>query len=164
VSFDHREQTELAATKRRAVIGDYGHPGAAEHWHFLTGVEPEIRKLTDSVGYGFRWNQTKNDFDHRAALIFVSPTGKITRYLSGFQHDPQTFRLAIVEASEGEVGTALDRFYLSCYGYDPRTGTYSSIGPMVMSIGGALTLAALAALLFVLWRKERRQGALAPAS
>ena len=158
VSFDHREQPELGAHKKESMLEAYTKPGAADHWHFLTSnSEQNIRKLTDSVGYGFRWNTTKNDFDHKAAMIFLSPKGKITRYLRGASYDPKTFRLAIVEASEGKVGTALDRFYLSCYSYDPRTGSYSRIGSTAMTIGGALTLGGLAILLFFLWRGERRR-------
>ncbi|MCA8955215.1 MAG: SCO family protein [Planctomycetes bacterium] len=167
VSFDHREKQDLASYKKKSVLTACPKPGAAEHWHFLTGDEASIRKLTESVGYGFRWNTTRKDFDHRAALIFLAPDGKITRYFRGAYYDPATFRLAIVEASNGKVGTALDRFRLTCYGYDPLTGTYSTIGPNVMAAGGALTLLGLGTLLFFLFRNERqrhRQPAQASAS
>lgn len=164
VSFDHREDPDIATEKKNSVIEAFPKPGAKDHWHFLTSDEKNVRKLTESVGYGFRWNTTRDDFDHRAVMIFLSPDGKITRYLRGAFYDPSSFRLAIVEASEGTVGSAMDRFILSCYSYDPLTGTYSQIGPMAMSIGGAVTLGGLAALLFVLWRRERRQVAPAAAS
>lgn len=164
VSFDHREEPDVAKPKKDAVLSVYNREGAAENWHFLTGSREDILALTGSVGFGFRWNETREDFDHRAALIFISPNGEITRYLRGRVFDPSTFRLAIVEASEGTVGSALDRFLLSCYSYDPRTGTYSRIGPVVMTAGGALTLLGLATLLFVLWRREWRSPAPAAAS
>lgn len=156
VSFDHREQPELAKWKKKSVVDHFKRPGADKAWHFLSGDRENILKLTKSVGYGFRWNETRQDFDHRAAILFIAPSGKITRYLRGAAYDDSTFRLAIVEASEGTVGTAMDRFVLSCYGYDPLTGTYSRIGPMAMATGGALTLGGLAILLFVLFRRERR--------
>ena len=158
LSFDHRETTELAAHKKKSIFNVYDRPGAESGWHFLTSNdEKNIRRLTESVGYGFRWNTTRNDFDHKAALIFLSPTGKITRYLTDFNWDASTLRLAIIEASEGTVGSLADRFLLSCYSYDPNTGKYSRIGPIAMAIGGALTIAGLFALLFVLTRRERRQ-------
>ncbi len=156
VSFDHREKPKLAAYKKKSILGVYDREDAAKGWHFLTSDQPNIRKLTESVGYGFRWNTTRNDFDHKAAMIFLSPYGKITRYLRGAAYDSSTFRLAIVEASEGTVGSVMDRFILSCYSYDPLTGTYSRIGPIAMATGGALTLAGLAILLFVLFRREYR--------
>jgi protein SCO1/2 len=157
VSFDHREEPELAAYKKKSILGVYDRAGAAKGWHFLTGDRENILELTESVGYGFRWNTTRKDFDHKAAMIFISPSGKITRYLRGAAYDTGTFRLAIVEASEGTVGTAMDRFILSCYSYDPLTGTYSRIGPIAMATGGALTLLGLGSLLFVLFRRERRE-------
>jgi protein SCO1 len=158
VSFDHREKNELAAYKKKSTFSVYDRPGAKSGWHFLTSHdEKNIRRLTESVGYGFRWNQTRQDFDHKASLIFLSPEGKITRYLNDFRWDADTLRLAIVEASEGTVGTLADRFLLSCYSYDPSTGKYNQIGPTVMAIGGALTIAGLFTLIFVLIRRERRQ-------
>lgn len=162
VSFDHREGPKLGSDKKQSILTAFDalpekKQGGASSWHFLTSDQANIRKLTESVGYGFRWNETKNDFDHRAAIIFMSPNGRITRYLQGTYFDPSTLRLAIVESSEGTVGTALDRFLLSCYGYDPRTGTYSRIGPTVMAAGGALTVVGLFALLFVLSRRDRRR-------
>lgn len=157
VSFDHREKTDLAAHKKTNTMLAYTRDGAAEGWHFLTGDRENIMKLTESVGYGFRWNNTREDFDHRAVIILISPSGTITRYLSDNNYNASTLRLAVVEASEGTVGSAMDRFLLSCYSYDPRTGTYSRIGPIAMATGGALTIAALAILLFVLFRRERQQ-------
>jgi protein SCO1/2 len=162
ISFDHREGPKLGADKKHSLLNAFNSmpqkkQGGVTDWHFLTGDQTNIRQLTESVGYGFRWNETKNDFDHRAAIIFMSPSGKITRYLQGTYFDPRTFRLAIVESSEGTVGTALDRFLLSCYGYDPRTGTYSRIGPVVVTTGAALTVIGLFTLLFVLSRKERQR-------
>lgn len=157
VSFDHAEldKPHLVAAKKENYLKHYGKPEAADHWHFLVGDEANVRRLTEAVGFGFRWNQTSKAFDHQAVLIMLSPEGKITRYLYGIYFIPKTFRLAVVEASEGKVGTTLERLLLSCYGYDPERREYTRIGPLVMSIGGGLTLLALACMLFFLFRGER---------
>jgi protein SCO1 len=159
VSFDHKEleKPNLVAAKKENYLKHYGKPEAADHWHFLVGDEQNVRRLVEAVGFGFRWNQTSKAFDHRAVLIMLSPNGKITRYLYGIYFFPKTFRLAVVEASEGKVGTTLERLLLSCYGYDPETREYSRIGPLVMSAGGALTLLALGSMLFFLLRSERKE-------
>lgn len=158
VSFDHTEleKPSLVAAKKENYLKHYGKPEARDHWHFLVGDEQNTTRLIDAIGFGFRWNQTTKAFDHQAVLILLSPSGKITRYLYGAYYSPKTFRLAVVEASEGKVGTTLERLLLSCYGYDPERGEYSRIGPMVMTIGGVLTLLALGSLLFFLFRGERR--------
>jgi protein SCO1/2 len=159
VSFDPAEEHKphLVAAKKENYLKHYGRPDASDHWQFLVGDEENIKRLTKAVGFGFRWNQTAGVFDHRAALIFLSPDGKVTRYLYNLRYDPKTFRLAVVEASEGKVGTTYEKFFLSCYGYDPASGQYSRIGPLVMSIGGALTLLALGGMLFFLFRGERQE-------
>ena len=36
VSFNPRETSELAATKKESYVRDYGRAGAAAGWHFLT--------------------------------------------------------------------------------------------------------------------------------
>src|SRR5436190_21412836 len=37
ISFDPHEKPELAAAKQAACVKDYGRPGTASAWHFLTG-------------------------------------------------------------------------------------------------------------------------------
>src|SRR5688500_18164471 len=46
VSFDAREKPELAAQKKSAYVDDYGRAGAASGWHFLTGDQASIDRLT----------------------------------------------------------------------------------------------------------------------
>jgi protein SCO1/2 len=159
VSFDHNElqKPNLVAAKKGNFLKHYGKPEAKDHWHFLVSDEQNVRRLVDAVGFGFRWNRTSKAFDHQAVLIMLSPHGKITRYLYSPPYTPKTFRLAVVEASEGKVGTTLEKLLLSCYGYDPDSGEYSRIGGLVMTIGGVLTPLALGSLLFLLFRAERKR-------
>jgi protein SCO1/2 len=51
VSFDPRETPKLAAAKKKAYLDRYRKPGGAEGWHFLTGEEPAIQRLTEAVGF-----------------------------------------------------------------------------------------------------------------
>lgn len=165
LSFDPREGLELAAQKKANTIAELGNPAAADHWQFWTGDKAAIDSLCQSVGFGFLWNETRKDFDHAGAIVLLNPDGKINRYLRVIDLDnPRTFRLGIVEAGEGKVGTFGDQILLSCYSYDPVDGTYSKLAPAVMAIGAALTLLFMVGLLFVLWRRERRQVAPAAAS
>ena len=92
----------------------------------------------------------------------------MTEILEAVAELPEDFRMALVEAGGGKVGTSLDKVILSCYRYDPVTRRY---GPFVfgfMRIGAGLTFFALAGLLTVLWRKEfamrKRQVAVAASS
>ena len=51
-------------------------------------------------------------------------TASVSRYLYGIEFPPKDFRLALVEAAGGRVGTSFDRLLLTCYRYDPATRKY----------------------------------------
>ena len=70
-------------------------------------------------------------------------------------------RRAVIEASDGKVGTFIERLLVTCYTFNPTTGQYSVTAMTVMQIGGVLTLLAVAVMIFVLWRRERSKHALA---
>jgi len=95
----------------------------------------------------------------------LTPDGVISRYLYGIEYPPRDFRMALVEAGGGRVGTSLDKVILSCYRYDPVKRRYAPFVMAFMRIGAGLVFFALAGLLTVLWRKElamkRRQRHLA---
>lgn len=157
VSFDPREKPALAREKKNAALEALPVSGGEDHWHFLTGEETQIRALADAVGFGYQWNEHGQVYDHSAALVLLSPDGKVSRYLYGLIYQPRDLRLGLVEASEGKVGTTWDRILLTCYGYDPKTQTYSLLVMTVVQIGGGLTIAGIGLMLFFLWRRERRR-------
>jgi protein SCO1/2 len=80
----------------------------------------------------------------------------LSRYLFGIEYGPRDLRLAIVDASAGKVGTAIDSFLLYCYHYDPMTGRYGLAIMQAIRAGGAATVLALAAFVAVMLRRERR--------
>ena len=156
VSIDPREKPELARDKKSAYLEAYTKPGASEHWHFLTGAEPEIRRLADLVGFSYEWSEHRKVYDHGAAIFVLSPDGTLSQTLLGVDFTARDLRFAIVEASRGKVGTAWDRLLLTCYDYDPTERTYSLAVWTVIRIAGALTVLAVGLMIFLLWRRERR--------
>ncbi len=157
ISFDHRETPALVRRRKAHYLEMLGKPAAAAGWHFLTGDSTTIRALTDAVGFSFRWVPEKQQFAHPAALIFLSGDGKISRYLYGLEHDPGDVRKALVEASEGKVGTVLDQVLLYCFQYDPNENSYVANAFNIMRLGGAVTMVVLGITLFLFWRRERRR-------
>ena len=160
VSFNAVETPELARRQKARYLAQLGKPEAADGWHFLTGDEDAINGLTEAVGFSYRWVEEQQEFAHPAALIFLGGDGTITRYLPGLEYPPRNVRAALVEASEGTVGTALDQIFLYCFRYDPEANSYVLQAIRVMQIGGTLTALALGAMLLVFWRREvqRRRG------
>jgi protein SCO1/2 len=157
VSFDPRERPELAAAKKQGFAAAY--PGLPlSTWRLHTGDRAAIDRLCEAVGFGYAWNEHTSDFDHSAVTVFLSPDGKVTRYLYGFEYDPRDLRFAVLESAEGKVGSFAERLLVSCYAYDPNTRQYRVLAIAVMQVGGIATLIGLSMLLFAMWRRERRPG------
>jgi len=154
VSFDARETPELAARKRETYLKRYGQ-GQDAGWHFLTGDEANIRRLTEAVGFHFKWDEQSKQFAHASAIMVLTPQGKISHYFYGVEYAPKDVRLGLVEASAGKIGSPVEKLMLYCYHYDPATGKY---GPAVMNIvkvSGLVTLVGIVSLVVVLRRRER---------
>ena len=157
VSFNAIETADLARRQKERYVQQLGKPEAAPGWHFLTGTEASIERLTQAVGFQYRWVEAQQEFAHPAALIFLSGTGKITRYLYGVDVPASDLRPALVEASEGTVGTPLDQIFLFCFHYDPQANSYVANATNLMRLGGVLTVLALGFMLVFFWRREGRK-------
>jgi cytochrome c oxidase subunit 2 len=160
VSFNPRETPELAASKKEAYIRAYQRPGASAGWHFLTGDEAAIQSLTSAVGFRYAYDPESKQYAHASGIMILTPDGKISRYFYGIEYGPKDLRLGIIEASEGRIGTPADKILLYCFHYDPATGKYSLMVLNVIRLGGIATLLAIAILLFVLRKKNRRARAI----
>ena len=156
VSFDEREGPELAARKKETYLRRYRREGAEAGWHFLTGRKAEIDALAEAVGFHYAWDEQSKQFAHASALIVATPEGRLSHYLYGIDYAPKDLRLAVVEASAGKVGSAVDKLILYCYHYDPVAGKFAPVMG-VLRAAGVLTVVGLVALLFYLRRKTRQR-------
>lgn len=159
ISFNPREGPKLAAKTKAHFLEAYNRPAGAEHWHFLTGKPDAIKKITDAVGFRYKYLPKKKQYSHPAALIILTPKGKVSRYLYGVKFNPRTLRLSLVEASNGKIGSTIDRLILTCCSFDSYTGRYTATALGVMKIGGVLTMLALgiAVLGFALHHHHHRR-------
>lgn len=161
VSVHHDEGVDLAAQKKQTYVAALEAPAWTDDWRFLTGQEDQIRRLTGSVGWRFRFDAVAKDIDHPFTVVVLSPDGKVVRYLDTRQLTPKTLRRALIEASDGKVGGFLESLLVTCYTFDPDTGAYRVTAMTVMRVGGVLTIFGLAAMIFALWRRERARPRLA---
>ena len=154
VSFDPQETAEMAAAKKKLVLASYGRPEAEKGWHFLTGNAASVAALTQAAGFQYQYNAQTDQYAHPAAILVLTPAGKISQYYYGIDFAPRDLRLGLVEASKGQIGTLLDQALLYCYRYDPHTGKYSAIISRVLRISAAVWLAMVGAFLVVMFRME----------
>lgn len=157
VSFDPRDLPERAANKKKNYVAAYDRPGSENGWHFLTGDEEPIRKLTNACGYYYVYDPKSDQFAHPSAIMILTPQGRISKYFYGVQFVPVDVRLGLVEASEERIGTRVDDVLLYCFHYDPNKGKYTANVMAFLRMLGVLTLAVLGAFGAVLWRRDRRR-------
>ena len=129
-------------------------------FHFLVGSEQSVAALTSQLG--FKYLPDGVDFAHSAGLILSTPSGSIAQYFTGIEFAAFDVRLALVEASQGKIGSALDHVMLYCFRFDPTKGKYTWVMTGALRVGGALTLALLGGLIGALvWRERRKARRLA---
>lgn len=155
VSIDPSDRPVLAAVKKQMYTGMYGHPGAAEGWHFLTGDESQIKQLANAVGFRYAYDPDSKQFAHASAIMVLTPDGKISKYFYGIQFSPRDLRLGLVEASAQKIGTPVDAILLFCYHYDPHTGKYGLLISRLIQVGGAVTVLVIGITMLILFRRER---------
>lgn len=154
VSINPREQPERAKQTEERYVAEYGRPGAAQGWHFLTSNERNIKELARSVGFRYQYVPKTGEFSHAAAVMVCTPDGVVSRYLYGVMYNPQTIRLSLVEAADGKVGSAMDQIILFCFHYDETKGRYGPVARNLMSVGGGLTVATVLACLLPFWLRR----------
>ena len=160
VSFDPSETPALAAEKKRTYVGylpEAKRQGATNGWHFLTGDEASIRRLTDAVGFRYQWDDATKQFAHASGIMVLTPEGKLAQYYYGIEYSPKDLRLGLVDASANKIGTTVDQLLLYCYHYDPATGKYGAAVMNMVRLGGLLTIAGIIILLLVLRRRGAAQ-------
>lgn len=159
VSFDPEDTPERAAQAKRQYVARIGDPEADGAFHFLTGSEASIAQLTEAVGFRFTWSERRQEYAHTAALIFLSPAGRVTRYLYGIEYPRQDVRLSLLEAAEGKIGSPMDQLFLYCFVYDPQAGTFVASAVRIMQLGGGASALLLGIFLALFWRRERSKQA-----
>jgi len=156
LSFDPGEGPELAAKRKTAVLDAYGNAGTSGGWHFLTGSEAEIRRVTDAIGFHYVYDTERDEYAHAAVVVLATPEGKLSRYFFGVEYSTRDLRLGLVEAAERKIGSVVDQFLLYCYHYDPSMGRYSAAVLNLVRLGGVATLSAFLLFLLAMRRREKR--------
>ena len=157
ISFDPRDKPVTAAAKKTALMNYWSLQNQSGAWHFLTGEEPEIKKVTSAAGFLYLWDDKTQQYAHLSGLLVLTPDGRLSRYFYGVEYSPKELRLALVESGEGRVGSVVDELLLYCYHYDPSQGRYGVIVMNLVRLGGVLTVLAIGGFILLMRRQERQQ-------
>jgi len=157
VSIDPKESHQRADLTKQKYLRLYGRPGTADGWHFLVGREENIRRLADAVGFGYAYIPQENQYAHLAVLIICTPDGRVARYLPGIKYDRQTLHLSLLEASEGKIGSPMERLLMYCFHYDAQSHRYGLAAMRLMRWAAAMVTVLVGGVLFYYWRRELRK-------
>ena len=154
ISFNPAEDYVMAAGKKKSYYNLLKVKKLSEgDWRFLTADSVNIAKITDAVG--FRYIKQGDDFAHSGALTILSPERKISRYLYGAEFLPFDLKMALIEASEGKVGSPISKITKLCYSYDAEGRKYVLNFTRIAGSGILLLVGVFAIIMFTTKKKNK---------
>ena len=159
ISFDAREneKPDLAKNKKASYMSKYERKGTENGWHFLTGTQSQIDKVTQAVGFNYKFDEATNQFAHAGGIMMTTPDGRLSRYFYGIDYQPRDLKFGLIDSSEGKIGNPAEKLYLYCFHYDPANGAYGFVVLRVMRVASVLMLIAMGGMFFVFWRRNKQK-------
>jgi protein SCO1 len=155
ISFNTAEDYTMASEKKKNYFGLMKIKKPSDNdWRFLTADSINVAKITDAIG--FRYLKQGNDFVHAGALTMLSPDLKITRYLYGADFLPFDIKMALLEASEGKIGSPISKIATLCYSYDAEGRKYV-LNVTRIAGSGILFLIIVFAVFLVATKKKKKE-------
>lgn len=154
VSIDPNETPQLAKAKQQNYVASMDKEGARNGMIFTVAQEEQSRSLADAIGFKYYYVEERKEWAHPAVVTLLSPEGVISRYLYGIAFKPNDLKLGLLEASQGKIGSAVDKVLLYCFHYDPDSKGYVVFATNVMKVAGIATVVILLIFLGLLWGKE----------
>jgi protein SCO1/2 len=156
-SIDPEDSPADAATEKARFVGEVGLPGIDAATHFLTANDAGIKAISETTGFQFVRvpgpDGRMDQFAHSSVIIFVTPDGRLSKYISGIDYPSRDVRLAILDASQKKISNPVDLFLIYCCNYNPTVGRYSVAVLRVVSIAGAVAVMVVAGMIWILIRK-----------
>jgi protein SCO1/2 len=126
---------------------------------FATADESNIRSLTAALGYRYYYSAEDDIYVHPGAAYVLDVHGRVARILTGLGLSGADMRLALIEASQGKIGTFTDHVRLLCSGFDPAHGIYTVRIWRVLQLASLATILTLGGAIVLLVLTGRRRTA-----
>lgn len=157
ISIQHKETPDLARAKKSYWLQDYKVEGTENAWHFLTGSQEEIKRVTDAAGFSFYIDPKSDNVAHPAGMIVCTKDGRTSEYLIGVTYPQFEVRNAILRAKENQLGEQTPAIYLGCFVMDPKTGQYRPVVERILQVLGSATAVILALSIVTMAIKNRNR-------
>jgi protein SCO1/2 len=165
IVLDPAQTTETSADKKAGYVGRFVEErrefvGAG--WHFLTGTKASVDAVAESVGFGYDYDEKRDEYLHPATLVFLSSDGIVTRYVHGLHYELVDLNRSILDAGAAKQGGAVG-FFQACFQYEPPS-SYSRMGERTMRYGalGFVVFFFAALLLWQYLRSRKATGTESP--
>jgi protein SCO1/2 len=159
ISMDPNDTVEGSAKAKRKITNAYGQSGSEAGFHFLTGTAENIQKITAAAGYRYYYDEEAKQWAHATGVLLAAPDGRMARFLPGVEPFPRDLQFGLLEASEGRIGTVVDRVVLYCYQYNESSGRYGAAIMRTLRLSALGTLIVLASFVIFSLRRERKAAA-----
>jgi protein SCO1/2 len=119
----------------------------------------DIKRLTESLDFRYFWQRLDNLFFHPNVYIFISPKGRVMRYLYASSIEAKDMELAVIEASlENTAKAKVVDFVLStCYSYNYEEGKYTLNYPLFISIASLFLGISLIVGSMIVYKNKRKE-------
>ncbi len=160
-SIDPDDTTADAASAKRGFLEEVGQTDSAAQAgvHFLTGQPAAIAALAAATGFHYVKvpgpDGKLDQYAHASVVMFATPDGVLSEYLSGIDYPVRDVRLALVNASDNKIASAKDLFLLYCCNYVPASGRYTVAVVRLLGLAGMVTVAGLAFGIYFLTRRSK---------
>jgi protein SCO1 len=161
VSIDPMDKPVDAAKEKATFLEQAGfNASQANAVHFLTGAEPSIQAIAGATGFHYVRvpgpDGKMDQFAHSSVIMFATPEGKMSKYLSGIDYPARDLRLALLGASQRKISNPVDLLILYCCNYNPVSGRYTVAVERILGLAAMVTLVIVAGMIFLLTRRPRR--------
>ncbi len=155
VSFDKRDTT---STAREFVDKSSGVPVAMrDGWRHAVLQGGDVEGFAGEVGFHFFWSDAARAFLHPNVLVFLTPEGRVARYIYGTRMDGRTIELAIMDADWERISNSTAVFDIltgACFSYNYAEGRYQWNYSLLAGVGSLLL--GLASMGTGAWAYRRR--------
>lgn len=156
VSFDPNDKPADAVIKKAEYQKMFGRAGFGSGFHFLTGTQENITRLTQAIGFGFRWDETTKQYIHAGGIMVATPEGKMSRYFYGIDYAPADLRMSLIDSSKHLISSPVNYVLSFCYHYDATQGKYTLAIFNILKLAGCFTVVLLAGLIYLLMRNDKK--------
>ena len=142
VSFDARDSEKTLREFLAKTAGQAPEPPGWRHAVLKSHEEPRVaERFAEQVGFRFFWSDGAKAFLHPNVIVFLTPEGRVARYLYGFRLEPRNVELALIDADWGRIADSAAVFDMltgACFSFNYAEGRYQWNTPLLAGVGSLL--------------------------